>query len=63
MGGILDNDYKAAFDYMVRTCVLNVLEAKGMDKESINSILNLYSNNLKVVVVNNVQGSCFPNIR
>ena len=61
--GILDNDYKAAFDYMVLTWVLKVLQAKGLDKEVINSILNLYGNNLTVVVVNNVQGSCFPNTR
>ena len=40
-----------------------VLEAKGLDKEVINSILNLYSNNLTVGVFNNVQGSCFPNTR
>ena len=61
--GILDNDYKAAFDYMVLTWVLKVLKAKGLDMEVINMILNLYSNNLTVVVVNNVQGSCFPNTR
>ena len=61
--GILDNDYKAAFDYMVLTWVLKVLLAKGLDQEIINSILNIYGNNLTVVVVNNIQGSCFPNTR
>ena len=61
--GILDNDYKAAFDYMVLTWVLKVLEAKGLDRQVINTILNLYGNNLTVVVVNNVQGSCYPNSR
>ena len=61
--GILDNDYKAAFDYMVLTWVLKVLEAKGLDRQVINTILNLYGNNLTVVVVNNVQGSCYLNSR
>ena len=61
--GILDNDYKAAFDYMVLTWILKVLQAKGLDIEVINTILNLYGNNLTVVVVNNVQGSCFLNTR
>ena len=61
--GILDNDYKAAFDYMVLTWVLKVLKAKGLDQEVINRLLNLYGNNLTVVVVNSVQGSCFPNTR
>ena len=33
------------------------------DKEVINTILNLYNNNLTIVVVNNVQGRCFINTR
>ena len=45
---------------MVLTWVLKVLKAKGLDMEVINMILNLY---LTVAVVNNVQGSCFPNTR
>ena len=61
--GILDNDYKAAFDYMVQTWVLKVLKAKGLATEVIHTILNLYSIKLTVVVFNNVQGSCFPNTR
>ena len=40
-----------------------MLEAKGLDKEVINIIRNLYNNNLTIVVVNNVQGSCFLNSR
>ena len=31
--GILDNDYKAAFDYMVLKWVFKVLLAKGIDEE------------------------------
>ena len=61
--GILDNDYKAAFDYMVLTWVLKVLEAKGLDREVIHMILNLYNNNMTVVVVNNIQGGCYLNNR
>ena len=61
--GILDNDYKAAFDYMVLTWVLKVLKAKGLDNEVINIIKNLYENSLSIVVVNNVHGSCFVNNR
>ena len=34
--GILDNDYKAAFDYMVLKWVFKVLIAKGIDKEVVN---------------------------
>ena len=61
--GILDNDYMAAFDYMVLTWVLKVLKAKGLDQEVINRLLNLYGNSLTVVVVNSIQGRCFLNIR
>ena len=48
---------------MVLTWVLKVLKAKGLDMEVINTILNLYSNNLTIVVVNNTQGRCFMNTR
>ena len=61
--GILDNDYQSAFDYMVLTWILKVLKAKGLHKEVINLILNLYSNNLTIVVVNGVQGRCLANMR
>ena len=33
--GILDNDYMAAFDYMVLTWVFMVLQAKGLDQQAI----------------------------
>ena len=61
--GILDNDYMAAFDYMVLTWVFKVLKAKGLNQETINRLKNLYGDHLTVVVVNNVQGRCFLNIR
>ena len=61
--GILDNDYKAAFDYMVLKWVFKVLLAKGIDEEVVNRLYSLYNNHMTVVVVNGVQGRCFLNIR
>ena len=61
--GILDNDYMAAFDYMVLKWVLKVLRAKGMCKEAIQHFENLYKNNLTIVVVNNILGRMIPNNR
>ena len=56
--GILDNDYMAAFDYMVLTWVF-----KGLDQQVISRLKNLYDNHLTVVVINNIQGRCFANKR
>ena len=39
--GILDNDYQAAFDYMVLLWILKVLRAKGLAEEVIGHIINL----------------------
>ena len=39
--GVLDNDYMAAFDYMVLTWVFQVLLAKGLDKQVVNRLHNL----------------------
>ena len=61
--GILDNDYQAAFDYMVLLWVLAVLRAKGLAEEAIKHLINLYSNNITIVVVNNVLGRKFENKR
>ena len=61
--GILDNDYMAAFDYMVLTWVFKVLKAKGLDEKVIDRLKNLYENHLTVVVINNIHGKCFINIR
>ena len=36
--GILDNDYMAAFDYMVLTWVFKVLKAKGLDQKVIDRL-------------------------
>ena len=59
--GILDNDYKAAFDFMVLHWVLRVLKAKGLDQQVITRLTNIYSNNLTIVVVNNILGKVIPN--
>ena len=61
--GILDNDYRAAFDYMALSWVLRVLRAKGLAEEAINHIKNLYCNNFTIVVVNNVIGNKYENKR
>ena len=61
--GILDNDYMAAFDYMVLTWILKVLEVKGLDRAVLTRLQVMYNNHLTVVVVNNIHGRCFPNNR
>ena len=61
--GILDNDYMAAFDFMVLTWVFRVLKAKGLAEEVINKLKSMYENHLTVVVINNIHGKCFTNIR
>ena len=61
--GILDNDYQAAFDFMVLLWVLEVLRAKGLAEEVIHHLVNLYSNNITIVVVNNILGRKYENKR
>ena len=61
--GILDNDYKAAFDFMVLLWVFKVLRAKGLAEQVINRLTNLYSNNITIVVVNNILGKSYKNNR
>ena len=61
--GILDNDYKAAFDFMVMLWVFKVLLAKGVDPIVISGLKNIYANNITIVVVNNILGRSFINNR
>ena len=61
--GILDTDLMAAFDWMVMPWVKLVLSKKGMCNEAVARATNLYSNNVSIVVVNNVMGTTIPNIR
>ena len=57
----MDNDYKAAFDFMVLLWVFKVLAAKGLDKTVIDRFRNIYKDNVTVVVVNNIMGNSFKN--
>ena len=61
--GILDTDLIAGFDYMNLSWCLKVLEKKGAAKGFLQRLTNLYSNNLSVVVVNNVAGAAVENLR
>ena len=61
--GIVDNDYKAAFDFLVMSWVFAVLQAKGLNQSVIDRIKNLYVDNITVVVVNNKMGRAFHNTR
>ena len=61
--GLLDLDFLAGFDWLVMAWVYLVLARKGVCKEIINRIVRLYSKSFTIVVVNNVQGKIFPNIR
>ena len=61
--GILDNNYMAAFDFMVLTWIFKVLKAKGLDDRVITRLHSLYKNHLTVFVVNNISGRCYPNNR
>ena len=61
--GILDTDLVAGFDYMTLSWCLKVLERKGASQDFISRLKNLYSNNLSVVVVNNIPGAAVENVR
>ena len=60
--GILDTDLVAGFDYMTLSWCLMVMEKKGACEEFLSRIRNLYSNNLSVIVVNNVHGAAVENV-
>ena len=61
--GILDTDLVAGFDFMTLTWCLRVLEKKGACQEFLKRLRNLYSNNISIVVVNNILGAAVENIR
>ena len=46
---------------MVLHWVLKVLNAKGLDQRVIDRLTNIYSNNLTIVVVDNMLGKVIPN--
>ena len=49
--GIIDNDYMAAFDFLVMSWVFQVLEKKGLSVAVIDRLKNLYTDNTSIVVV------------
>ena len=61
--GILDNDYEAAFDYMVMLWIFDVMRAKGCNEKVIERLRNIYKDSITVVVVNNIPGKAFKNKR
>ena len=61
--GILDTDLIAAFDWLCLDWTFKVLEKKGLDKQVISRLKNLYSSSVSIVVVNNVHGKSVNNIR
>ena len=58
--GMLD---VAAFDFLCMDWVYKVLEKKGLDSKVIKRLKNLYSDSLTIVMVNNVPGKTFTNVR
>ena len=48
---------------MVLTWVLKVLQAKGLSEVVLKRLLNLYSHNITIVVINNILGKSFENKR
>ena len=61
--GILDTDLMAAFDWLCLEWSLKVLRKKGLDEKVIKRLNNLYTDNISVIVVNNIQGKRVNNNR
>ena len=61
--GLLDLDFMAGFDWLDMSWVYLVLARKGVSTEVINRLRRLYTVSTTVVVVNNIMGKAFPNIR
>ena len=61
--GILDLDFLAGFDWLDMAWVYLVLRKKGVAEEVIKRIENLYADSISVVMVNNIQGKAFQNLR
>ena len=61
--GLLDLDFLAGFDWLDMAWVYLVLEVMGVAVNVIERIRNLYADSISVVMVNNVQGRAFPNLR
>ena len=61
--GIADTDYQAAFDFLVMDWVFLVLQRKGVTEPVINRLRKLYTDNISIVVVNNIEGKGIRNLR
>ena len=61
--GLLDLDFMAGCDWLDIAWVYLVLAAMGVSENVIKRIRNMYSDSVSVVMVNNVQGRAFPNLR
>ena len=61
--GIGDQDYIAAFDYLVLSWVWRVLEKKGVCSPTLNRLTALYSNGIIIPVVNSIPGRPIYDIR
>ena len=61
--GILDTDLIAAFDWLCLDWTYKVLLKKGLDRQVIDRLKNLYSSSVSIVVVNNVHGKTVCNVR
>ena len=58
-----NNVNESSFDFMVMLWVFRVLKAKGVDQAVIDRLMNIYGDNITVVVVNNIPGRAFINLR
>ena len=61
--GLLDLDFLAGFDWLDMAWVHLVLSKKGVCEEVIQRIRRLYDQSISVVVVNNLLGQAFQNLR
>ena len=61
--GILDTDLIAAFDWLCLDWSYKVMVKKGMPREVIKRLQNLYRENVAVVVVNNIPGKSIKIVR
>jgi hypothetical protein len=61
--GLLDLDFMLGFDWLDMSWVYMVLAKKGVSPQVIDRLKRLYTVSTTVVVVNNVMGNSFPNIR
>ena len=61
--GIGDQDYIAAFDFLVLSWVWLVLERKGVNAATIFRLKNLYANGITIPVVNNIPMKAIYDVR